>query len=387
MNPSMATSFKTLSPDIALTRSDASAQPGSGVLLSIIVPTFNEAGSIGELIRRVGACLPSTPWEMLIVDDESTDGTADIVAELGRDDDRIRCLRRVGRRGLSSACMEGMALASGSYYAVMDADLQHDEQLLPAMLRSIASGDVDLVVGSRYVDGGCVEAWNPVRLALSRLATGVTRLLLRVRLSDPMSGFFMIRREAMLPLQASCQDKGFKLLLDVVASSTVPLRVVELPYRFAIRTSGQSKLGAGVAWHFLVLLSRHLARRMPLRFLKFCMVGGSGVLVHFAVLCSAQQWLEASFPVAQTSAVLVSIASNFWLNNRLAFGDLRLRGTRVVAGMSRFAGLCAFGAVVNVILAMTLQGSGVDRTLSAAAGVLAGAVCNYLTVSRLVWRS
>lgn len=358
-----------------------------GMELSIIVPTFNEAGNIGELIRRVDACLTGIRWEMLVVDDDSADGTADLVTEIGRRDDRIRCLRRIGRRGLSSACMEGMALARGRYHAVMDADLQHDERLLPSMLRSFATGDVDLVVGSRYVDGGCVASWNPMRLAMSRAATVVTRLLLRVELSDPMSGFFMIRPEEALPLAARCSDKGFKLLLDIVASSATPLRVVELPYRFSVRTSGKSKLGAKVVWYFAELLARHLACRVPRRFLKFCIVGGSGVLVHLAVLWSTQRWLQASFPAAQTSAVLVSIASNFWLNNRLAFDDRRLRGTRYVAGMSRFAALCACGAVANVMMADTLNRAGVDGVLSAIAGILAAAVCNYLTVSRLVWRS
>jgi dolichol-phosphate mannosyltransferase len=358
-----------------------------GIDLSIIVPTFNEAGNIAELIRRVDACLVGTRWEMLVVDDDSVDGTADLVAEIGRRDERVHCLRRIGRRGLSSACMEGMALARGAYHAIMDADLQHDERLLPAMLQSFAQGHVDLVVGSRYVDGGCVASWSPMRRAMSRAATTVTRLLLRVELSDPMSGFFMIRPEAALPLAARCSDKGFKLLLDIVASSTAPLRVIELPYRFSVRTSGKSKLGAGVVWCFAALLARHLACRIPRRFAKFCIVGGSGVLVHLAVLWLAQRWLQASFAAAQTSGVLVSIGSNFWLNNRLAFGDRRLGGTRFLAGMSRFAALCAFGAVVNVMVADSLNRAGMDRMPSAIAGILAAAACNYLTVSRFVWRT
>ena len=390
MNGAIAASIRAASLPLASAPSDLSvplpAPQGNGVVLSIVVPTFNEAGNIGELIRRVDACLADIRWEMLVVDDDSADGTADIVEELGRRDDRIRCLRRVGRRGLSSACMEGMALAGGAYYAIIDADLQHDERLLPAMLRSIATGNVDLVVGSRYVDGGCVGSWNPIRLALSRGATLVTYLLLRVDLSDPMSGFFMIRPEAVRPLAARYSDKGFKLLLDIVASSAVPLRVVELPYSFAVRTSGESKLGVGVVWCFIALLARHLALRIPRRFLKFCMIGGSGLMVHIAVLWSTQRWLQASFPAAQTSAVLVSIASNFWLNNRLAFGDLRLRGSRFLAGMSRFAALCAFGAVVNVMLSETLHSAGVGRMPSVIAGIMAAAACNYLTVSRLVWR-
>ena len=357
------------------------------VELSIIVPTFNEAGNIVELLRRIDTCLAEASWEVLVVDDDSPDGTADIVSDLGRRDGRIRCLRRVGRRGLSGACLEGMALAHGKYLAIMDADLQHDERLLPAMLQSLATGGVDLVVGSRYVDGGCMEAWNPVRRAMSRAATFVTRLLLRVELSDPMSGFFMIRAAALAGSAPRGSDKGFKLLLDLVVSSPVPLRVLELPYRFAVRTSGQSKLGAGVIWSFVLLLGRQLVARIPRRFLRFSAIGGTGVLVHLSVLWAAQRWLQASFPAAQTGAVLVSMASNFWLNNRLAFGDLRLRGARFLAGMSRFAVLCAFGAVVNVMVAEALHRAGLDRTSSAIAGITAGAACNYVAVSRLVWHA
>ena len=372
--PSGAPTAHRLAPEVSLD-------------LSIIVPTFNEAGNIGELIRRVENCLAGIRWEMLVVDDDSADGTADLVENIGRADERIRCLRRFGRRGLSSACMEGMALARGRYHAVMDADLQHDESLLPAMLQSIAAGHVDLVVGSRYVDGGCVASWHPLRHAMSRAATIATRLLLRVELSDPMSGFFMIRREAALCLHSRCSGHGFKLLLDIVASAKVPLRVIELPYRFSTRTSGKSKLGGGVVWSFVGLLARHLANRVPQRFVKFCIIGGSGVLVHLAVLWSAQRWLQASFPAAQTGAVLVSMASNFSLNNRLSFGDRSLRGSRFLTGMSRFAALCAVGPVVNVVVADALHQAGWHRMVSAITGILAAAACNYVTVSRFVWRS
>jgi dolichol-phosphate mannosyltransferase len=363
------------------------APMAQGVTLSIVIPTFNEAGNIGELLRRIEDCLQGVRWEVLVVDDDSADGTADIVLALGVRDARIRCLRRIGRRGLSGACLEGMAASVGKYYAVMDADLQHDERLLPAMLLALSTGETDLVVGSRYVAGGCVEAWSPARLAVSRMATVLTQGLLSVKLSDPMSGFFMIRPEALRQVADRLSGKGFKLLLDLVASSPATLRIVELPYRFAARGSGQSKLDTGVAWAFLMLLIRQLAVQFHTRFAKFSLIGGSGVLVHLAVLFSLQRLLLASFPVAQTGAVIVSMVSNFTLNNRLTFADQRLRGSRFLGGLSRFAALCAVGAVVNVVIAEVIHRAGIDRLSSAAAGILAGAACNYLTTSALVWRS
>jgi len=387
MAPPIAVDLSSTTAASAAPERNTGAPPETAIVLSIIVPTFNEVGNIRELLRRIDACLQGLRWEVLVVDDDSADGTADLVLEMGSRDARIRCLRRVGRRGLSSACLEGMAMALGRYCAVMDADLQHDEHLLPAMLRAMATGDTDLVVGSRYAKGGCVGAWNPTRLAMSRIATLVSRLLLRVDLSDPMSGFFMIRSQTLRQVSARGPGKGFKLLLDLVTSSPVPLRIVELPYRFASRQSGQSKLGAMVIWSFMMLLVRQLPARLPRRFGKFCLIGASGVLVHLAVLWALQRWLLASFPAAQTGAVLVSMASNFWLNNRLAFADRRLHGPSLLRGLSRFATLCAFGAVLNVVVADALHHAGVDRMASAVAGILAGAACNYVMASNFVWRS
>lgn len=387
MSGAMTPALATRRPAIPAVPRNPGAGAHDGVVLSIVVPTFNEAGNIGELLRRIDACLAGVDWEVVVVDDDSADGTADVVVALGCVDARVRCLRRIGRRGLSGACLEGMAVARGRHIAIMDADLQHDERLLPSMLRALATGDTDLVVGSRYVDGGCVAAWNPTRRALSRAATFVTRALLRVELSDPMSGFFMIRGEALRGLSVRGADKGFKLLLDLVVSAPVPLRIVELPYRFAVRQAGESKLGAGVVWCFLALLLRRLPARIPGRFVRFCAVGGSGVLVHFAVLWALQRGPGASFPAAQTGAVLVSMASNFALNNGLAFADRRLHGAQLLTGLCRFAWLCAFGAVVNVVVAEALHRVGVDRFAAAGAGIVAGAVCNYVGVSRFVWRS
>jgi dolichol-phosphate mannosyltransferase len=365
----------------------ALVQPASGLMLSIVIPTFNEVGNMVELLGRIDTCLQGVGWEVIVVDDDSADGTADLVAALGACDSRIRCLRRVGRRGLSGACLEGMASAHGRYFAIMDADLQHDERLLPAMLQAISAGGVDLVVGSRYVAGGSVDAWSPMRHVMSRAATLLTRVLLKVGLSDPMSGFFMIRPEALRPMATRLSGSGFKLLLDLVASSAVPLRILELPYRFAVRQNGRSKLDGGVVWAFARLLAHQVLSRLRSRFGKFCLIGSSGVLVHFGVLLMLQGLVLASFPMAQTAAVIVSMISNFALNNRLTFADLRLRGTRFVGGLSRFAALCALGAVVNVVVAEILHHGGAPRLACAAAGIVAGAVCNYLTTSALVWRS
>ncbi len=354
--------------------------------LSIIVPTFNESGNIEELLSRISCSLDGVQWEVLVVDDDSPDGTAALVEELGQHDPRVRCLKRVGRRGLSSACLDGMALARGRFFAVIDADLQHDEALLPAMLRVIGAGGHDVVVGSRYLDNGSIPSWSRRRRILSRGATWLTRALLDVGLTDPMSGFFMLRREVVTRAAGRLTDSGFKLLLDLVASSPASLRMTELPYRFSPRRHGESKLDSRVLWAFLILLLRQLVTRSFGGFARFGAIGTSGVLVHLAVLEGAQSLLACSFPLAQTLAVLVSMTSNFTLNNRLTFAAVRLRGKAFIAGLCRFGVLCAVGAVVNVAVADALMHSTGMRLFAAAAGIIAGAACNYVSTSVLVWR-
>ena len=354
--------------------------------LSIVVPTFNEAGNIEELLRRLVVCLNGIDWEIVVVDDDSPDGTAHLVDRIALSDPRIHCLKRVGRRGLSSACLEGMAISRGTFLAVIDADLQHDENLLPDMLSALTEGAVDLVVGSRYMAGGGVAAWSRRRRLLSRAATSATHRLLSCDLTDPMSGFFMIRRTAVRQAAAYLSDSGFKLLLDLVGCSPTTLRTLELPYTFSARTRGQSKLDAGVAWSFARLLLRQAVRRSCGRFCHFCLIGTSGVCLHFAVLWASEVLAGLSFPMAQTIAVIVSLVSNYTLNNRLTFEASRLRGREFVTGLSRFAALCALGAIVNVVVADAILHVSGWRLSAAAVGILTGAVCNYCTTSLLVWR-
>ncbi len=354
-------------------------------LLSIVVPTFNERDNIEELVARLDQCLGELAWEVIVVDDDSPDGTADVVGRLAALDTRVRCLHRVGRRGLASACLEGMALAHGEFVAIMDADLQHDERLLPSMRRTLVECRCDVVVGSRYTVAGGVGEWSRWRRWMSRAATALTRLLLDVELADPMSGFFMLHRSVMRLVAGRLSGKGFKLLLDLVVSAPRRLRVVELPYMFAPRRHGRSKLDTRVLWHFVRLLVAHWTRRVGGPMARFCLVGAHGVLVHVAVLDLAQQALGWRFAPAQALAVAVSLFSNFVLNNRLTFGAAALQGRAFVSGLFRFAALCSLGAIVNVTTASVVLHLSDERLLAAAVGILAGAVCNYASAALFVW--
>ncbi|MGY6213616.1 glycosyltransferase family 2 protein [Methylolobus aquaticus] len=360
-----------------------------GPEFSIVVPTYKERANVTELVARLRRVLAGIHWEVIFVDDDSPDGTADAVRELGRVDRRVRCLQRVGRRGLSSACVEGMLASSAPYVAVMDADLQHDESLLPDMLRALRTGDVDVVVGSRYVAGGGVGNWNASRLRKSRFATWLAHFAVKVPLSDPMSGFFALRSNVLHAAVRHLSAIGFKILLDILASSAQGLRVRELPYQFRERIAGESKLDSKVAWDYLMLiLDKTLGRFIPVRFVVFMMVGGLGVFVHLAVLTWMFKLAGSSFLSGQSVATLVAMTFNFIVNNVFTYRDRRLSGWGWLWGWLTFVLACSIGALANVGIATYLfQEERAFWVLSAIAGIVVGAVWNYAVTSIYTWKS
>ena len=357
--------------------------------LSIVAPTFNEAANVALLRDRIAAALGDVAWELIFVDDDSPDGTAAIAHRLAQSDRRVRCLLRVGRRGLVSAACEGILSSSAPLVAVIDADLQHDESLLAAMMTALEDDALDVVVGSRYVAGGGVGDWAPARVATSRIATRLARLVLRADLADPMSGFFMIRREAALRcIRAGTSGVGFKILFDLFASSPLPLRHRELPYRFRQRAHGESKLGTTVAWEFFVmLLDRLLGGLLPIRFIAFSLVGAIGLGVHLAVLALLFKGVGLPFLNAQIAATLTAMTGNFLLNNVLTYRDMRLRGWHLVTGWASFALACSVGSLANIGIANWLFERQGLWAVSAVAGVLVGAVWNYAVTSLYTWRA
>ena len=358
----------------------------SGPELAIIVPTFNERGNIAELIRRLVECLGDRSWEVVFVDDDSPDGTADLVREHAQADSRIRCLQRIGRRGLSSACIEGMLATTADHLAVMDADMQHDERLLPQMLDTLKQSDTDIVVGSRYAPGGDIGDWDARRARMSRLAVRLSRLVVPGDLTDPMSGFFMMRRSVLEGTVRGLSAIGFKILADLFASHDGALRFTELAYRFRVRQAGESKLDSVTAWDYLMLLLDKLVGRwIPVRFLAFSIVGAVGVAVHFAVLTLLFQGLQRSFVVGQAVATLCAMTFNYTVNNVLTYRDLRLRGVLWLRGWVSFVLACSIGGFANLGVASTVYGLGRGWFPAAIAGILVGAVWNYAITMMLTW--
>jgi dolichol-phosphate mannosyltransferase len=355
--------------------------------LTVVVPTYSERENVPELVRRLAETLAGIAWEVVFVDDDSPDGTAEVVKSLGAQDPRVRCIRRVGRRGLSGACVEGILSSSAPVVAVMDADLQHDETILPQMLRSIRDG-ADIAIASRYLDAAApVEGLSPIRRWGSDLATRLAQTLIGIEVSDPMSGFFMLRREIVERHARALSGEGYKLLMDILWTAGKTTKVSEIAYRFRERLAGESKLDTLVTADYLGLLfSKFFGGVLPVRFLMFGAVGVSGIAVHLLILNFALNTLRLGFEWAQLTAILFAMTWNFVINNQLTYRDARLRGFRFVTGLLMFYLACSIGTVGNVGVASWIYSFHATAWMAGLAGALMGAVFNYAISSALIWK-
>ena len=367
-------------------RADASAAVRPAPELTIVVPTFNEKANIPLLVERLAQLLTSCDWEVIFVDDNSPDGTAAAARAIGANDSRVRCIRRIGRRGLAGACLEGMLASQARYVAVMDADLQHDEGLLVPMLEALRAGRADVAVASRYLYGGSAAGLSKQRSRVSRSSNTLVRLLLGIDLTDPMSGHFMIRRDALEAIAPSLSTQGFKILLDILATARGSLRTTELPSTFRERQHGESKLDSKIALDFAALVTAKLTNdAVSARFLLFCMVGLTGIGIHLSIL-SALLITNLSFGAAQAFATIGAIAWNFVLNNLFTYRDQRLTGWHFVTGLIRFQVICAIGAISNVGIATWIYDYDETWWIAGLGGALIGTVWNFVVSAALVWR-
>lgn len=362
----------------------------SGLLeLAVVIPTFNERANLPVLIAKLGQALAGRNWEAIVVDDDSPDGTAQAARALGRADQRVRVIQRIGRRGLSSACIEGMCATAAPLVAVIDGDLQHDETILPAMLAALdADETLDVVVGSRFVAGGGTGEWDRDRASKSAFATRLSRQVLKADLSDPMSGFFMIRTRIVRDLVPRLSGIGFKILLDIMTAAPRPLKFRELPYVFRTRTAGESKLDHVVAMEYLIALyDRMFGRIVPVRFAMFSAIGALGAAVHFVVLALLFRGLGWPFLTGTIIATFVAMTFNFFLNNTLTYREQRLKGAKaLIGGWVSFCVVCSVGAAANVGVSAFLHDvQHGDWRISALAGIVVAAVWNFALSSRFTW--
>lgn len=352
--------------------------------LTVVVPAYRERDNVLPMIAALKQALARVDWEAIFVVDDALDGSEEIVREAAQHDARVRCLQRIGRRGLASACIEGMLASSAPYLAVIDADLQHDETLLPTLLERIRAGDADIVNASRYMEGASTGDLAAGRVRASRMASAVSRLLTK-DLTDPMSGFFIVRRKFLDRVVRKLYGRGFKILLDLIAAAGGEARITEMPYRMRSRLHGESKLSARVIAEFFMLVLYHLfGRLLPARFFLFAAVGVTGIGVQLVVL-SALFGLSGNFLISQTVGTLAAMTSNFFLNNAFTYSDQRLRGRRMWRGLLTFYIACSIGAVINVAIAEWLFVKATAYWAAGLVGALVAALWNFFTTASFTW--
>ena len=354
---------------------------------AVVIPTFNERQNVRPLVEALSSTLAGIDFELIFVDDDSPDGTAREVRELSRADAHVRLVHRINRRGLSSAVVEGMLISNAPYLAVIDGDMQHDEAVLPEMLSRLKSGDVDIVVGTRNREGGSMGDFSQARVRLSQLGRRLSALVCHADISDPMSGFFALRREYLEEVVRDLSCVGFKILVDLLASSKRAARIQEVGYTFRNRLHGESKLDILVGFEYLgLLLDKLVGQWIPVRYALFGMVGAVGVLVQLVLVQILLRAAHLEFANAQLASSLLVIGVNYAANNQITFRSRRLRGLRWFYGLAVFALACSLGVYMNLRVASGLFEIGVRWAWASLAGILIASVWNYSISAILVWQ-
>jgi dolichol-phosphate mannosyltransferase len=356
--------------------------------LAVIIPTFKERDNIRPLLDSLAAALAGISYEVIFVDDDSPDSTADLIREISLQDPKIRVLHRIHRRGLASACVEGMMASAAPYVAVMDADLQHDERILPRMLEAIKAERLDVVVGSRNVEGGSMGEFSRGRVALSMLGRRFSQYVCGCDIHDPMSGFFIVTRPFLMEVVHGVSGIGFKILVDLLASSKRPVRIREVPYTFRTRLRGESKLDILVGIEYLqLLLDKTIGDYIPPRFVLFGLVGAIGVALHLSVLYLLLFAFGLRFAISQTVAAVTAMTVNFLLNNTITYRDRRLRGWNILRGLLSFYIACSVGVMINLSVAEASRIYGAPWYLAGVFGLAVGSVWNYGVTRMFTWRT
>lgn len=370
-------------PDMVSASSPRSTSPD----LAIVLPTYNERENIAELIARIDCALTGIHWEAVFVDDDSPDGTGEVVLAYARHDVRIRLIKRVGRRGLSSACIEGMMATSADIITVMDADLQHDEKVLPRMMARMEQESLDVVVGTRNAAGGSMGRFSPKRVLLSRVGQKISHAAFACEITDPMSGFFMVSRSYLLEVVHDLQGGGFKILFDLLSSSQRPVRVGEVGYTFRTRLYGESKLDIAVGIeHLFLVLNKVMGFDLPLPTMFCLLIGSIGGVTDLLLLLVLSHTSHLHFIAAQAVATCAVMIEGFFLNNSVAHRQWRFRGKRVWSAATCYLLAGSFGVWSNLVLSQALYQSGTSWYMAGLAGTLVSSAWTLSFGSLITWK-
>ncbi len=361
-------------------------------LLSIVLPTYNERENIQIVLNKIFQLASDYSLEILIVDDNSTDGTSEIVKSLAKKDSRIRLIRRVGRSGLSSAIKEGLLNATSDIAVVMDADGQHQPVDVFFAVKELIQSKADLVVGSRFLDQARIRGLSERRAIGSNSANTLARISLSnsyQNLTDYMSGCFALNLKTCIPFILKINVNGFKFYYELLSLSKGSLKVEEVPLVFESRFYGQSKLDLSVIWDFIISLLHTLTFRvLPRRAISFGLVGLSGVIVQLISTNTIMYLFFFSFERALPISILVAATSNYLINNALTFRSQRLFGYSLFKGLTKFLLVSSLPVMANIGLATAFYNSVYQNTLLAQiSGICVVFIWNYVASSRFVWNS
>ena len=367
------------------------SSPRNKVAVSIVMPSYNERENIEPLISELAIQdqICHFAFRVIVVDDDSPDGTAEHIKQIDwRYQFRVDCIHRIGRNGLSSAVVEGALLADSEWIAVMDCDGQHDPLDLREMYLLATTRQLDLVIGSRFLETEELDTHRGLRAVISKAGNSIGRLVCGLPLTDPLTGFFLIKRDLFLAAIPNIGRSGFKILLDILMFyRSAELKIAEKQINFRVRRTGDSKLSAEVIGGFLTQTAKLMTSRfIPTQIITYSIVGSVGVFVHLTVQ-SIFLAAGANFTMAHAIGTLIAMAGNFFLNNRLTFQRHALRGLALASGLLRYAACCSLGAMANIGVAALLN-SNTDNpwVLSALCGVLTGTLFNYMAAKTFVWR-
>ena len=360
-------------------------RPGLKPILSVVICTLDESEAIVGVLREAGAALADLPHELIVVDDSTDERTAEAVLAVQAAQSNVKLVRRRGERGLGSAVIAGWAAADSAVLGVMDGDGQHDPAVLMRLYELLQDEDADVAVGSRYMEGG-PSGLTGYRAALSRAGTHLVSMMLGLKLADPLSGLFLVRRDWVDAVRPRLSGVGFKILVDTIASGKRRPVVVQSPTALRPRGSGESKLDARVAADLAALLvEKRTGGLLSARFVLFAGVGLSGMAVNLAVLTGAELMGARSYPLAAATATLVAMVWNFLLNNVLTFRERRLRGAAFWRGLTMFCLASAAGGVLAEGVGIGALRLHASWAVAGILGAVAGGVMNYLLASRLSW--
>ncbi|MCC6225160.1 MAG: glycosyltransferase family 2 protein [Microthrixaceae bacterium] len=372
-------------------------------VVSVVTPTYNEADNVGPLVDALNEALGDLPHEIIVVDDDSPDRTWEVAGAIADADPRVRVVRRFDNHGLSPAVMAGLGAARGEVLAVIDADLQHDEAILPEMVRRVRDGEADLVVGSRATDGGSYGEWGAGRRVVSWVATLIARLFLRVPTTDPMSGYFALSKATFDEMAPHINPQGFKILLEFIGRRRHRLRVAEVGFTFRNRVAGETKMSPSVIRSYLLaVVELWVGRQVKGQFVLYSLVGASGVVVNLVAFALVESLDFGAISVgfgrplrwSLLVGIQVSIVWNFLLNNYFTFWERRFRGRSLVVGLVLFELVSALGVIVHVSVFQFLESTNWgDRALGEDAariahdgvGFLVALVSNYYLNVNYLW--